>query len=226
MIKYRKAIIFCCERIEQCQVASIKKAVILHYNSKLPIRCRIRNDSVDNFFSAVLLDDIKFDMGKGDPIVVSLRDEDGTKTLGGSIVSVNVQDGFVRTVIILADNRVIPFERRKAARLYTSLYGIVSKDNMIVSDICIKDISEAGLGIYANADFDIGETVEIDMILQEEVRKTRCSVSRKALKYGKKLYGLVIIQDEESLSAVRKFIDAVQSYYMGLMSVMGDDNDV
>ena len=106
-------------------MTNINKAVILHYNSKLPIRCRIRNDSVDNFFSAVLLDDVKLDISKGDPIVVGLLDEGGIKTLGGNIVSANVQDGLARTMIILADNKIIPFERRKAARLSTSLWGCI-----------------------------------------------------------------------------------------------------
>ena len=206
-------------------MTNINKAVILHYNSKLPIRCRIRNDSVDNFFSAALLDNVKLDISKGDPVVVGLLDEGGNKTLGGSIVSVNVQDGFVRTMIILADNKVMPIERRKVARLSTSLYGIVSKDNMVVSDICIKDISEAGLCIYTNVDFDIDEQVEIDMVLLEEIGKIKCSVNRKMQKYGKKLYGLIIIQDEESTSAVRQFIESVQNYYAGLISIMGDDNE-
>lgn len=204
-------------------MTNINKAVILHYNSKLPIKCSIRNDSVDNFFSAVLLDGIKLGVNKGDPVVVGLLDEGGIRTLGGSIVSANVQDGLVRTMIILADNKVIPLERRKAARLSTSLYGILSKDNMIVSDICIKDISEAGLCIYANVDFEIDELVEIDMVLQEEVAKIKCNISRKMQKYGKKLYGLVITQDDESTSAIKQFIEAVQKYYSDLLSVMNDD---
>jgi hypothetical protein len=205
-------------------MTNINKAVILHYNSKLPIKCCIRNDSVDNFFSADLLDGIKLGISKGDPVVVGLMDEGIIKTLGGSIVSANVRDGLVRTIIILADNKVIPFERRKVTRLYTSLYGILSKDNMIVSDICIKDISDAGLCIYANADFEIGEQVEIDMVLQEEVAKIKCSINRKTQKYGKKLYGLIIMQDEESTSAIKQFIEAVHKYYLSLMSVMVVDN--
>lgn len=198
-------------------MTNFNKAVILHYNNNLPISCHIRNDSVDNFFSAELLGDVKLNISKGDPVVVGLLNEGGIDALGGSIVSANVQDGLVRTMIILADSKHVPLERRKAERLSTSLYGIVSKNNMVVSDICIKNISESGVCIYTNVDFDIDEQVEIDMIMQEEVGKFKCNVTRKMQRYGKSVYGLNIIHDEESTSAVKRFIEAVQKYYASLM---------
>lgn len=193
------------------------KAVILHYNSKLPIKCRIRSDRVDNFFSAELLDEIKLNPDKGDPIVVGLMNQDGVEAIGGSIVSVNIQDGLPRTLIILAEKKGVPAERRKSARVSTSLYGIISKNNMIVSDICIKDISESGVCIYTDVDFDVDEQVEIDIIMQEEVGKFKCRVVRKMQRYGKKVYGLVIILDEESVPALRQFIEAVKNYYASLV---------
>lgn len=198
---------------------NFNKAVILHYDSKLPINCHIGNDSVDNFFSAVLLDNVKLNMGKGDPVVVGLLAGGGYEAFGGSIVSANMQDGFTRTLIILSDNKNVAVERRNAARVSTSLYGIVSKNNMVVSDICIKDISETGVCIYTGVDFEINEQVEIDMVLQEEVGKFKCCIVRKMLRYGKKVYGLIIMHDEESILAVRRFIHSVKKYYAGLLSL-------
>lgn len=199
-------------------------AVILHYNSKLPIKCRIRNDSVDNFFSVVLLDAVKFDINKGDPVVVGLIDECGIKSQGGSIVSVEMQDGLVRTMLIFAENKNTNIERRKSIRVPTSLFGIISKDNMIVSDICIKDISETSVCIYTGVDFDINEQLEIDMILNEDVGKVKCTVVRKMQRYGRKIYGMTIIHDEESLSSIQLFIAAIKQHHLDLMSVLTDDN--
>lgn len=197
---------------------NFNRAIILHYDSKLPINCHIRNDNLDNFFSAVLLDEMKLNIGKGDPVVVGLLLENGYEALGGSVVSVNMQTS-ARTLIIFAESKSVPIERRGAARMSTSLYGIVSKNNMVVSDICIKDISETGLCIYTNTDFEVKEQVEIDMVLQDEVGKFKCCIIRKAVRYGKKVYGLIILHDDESITALRQFMQMVQKYYADLMSI-------
>lgn len=200
-------------------MTSLNKAVLIHYNSKQPINCNIRNDRVDKFFSAELTDGVRLNINKGDPVVIGLLTAEGIEMIGGSIASAVIQDGSVKSLIILADI-IISQENKNVVRYSTSLFGILSKNNMVVSDICIRGISETSLSMFSGFGLDIDELVEIDMFLKEGIEKYRCRVVKKQQKYDRHDYELEILHDDESLASIKQFASSIQSYHAEMMSTL------
>jgi hypothetical protein len=202
----------------------IKQAIIIHFESKEPILCSIKNNNVDNFFSVELLNELSLNISKGDPIVVGMLVNNNIEALGGSVVNIILNDGIVKSLIIVADKKSVPIERRINIRIPTSIYGVVSVSNMVVAEVCIKDISNSGIRIYTNTEFSIGELFEIDLFLLNEVAHFKCSIVRKSHRYDKKEYGLKIEHDNDSTELINKFIELICDYHKTLISGLLQNN--
>jgi hypothetical protein len=197
---------------------NLKKAIILHYESKIPILCYIKTSSVDNFFSVEFSDEISFSLHKGDPVVIGIPIDHNIEVLGGSVVNINYNNDSLKSLLIVTDSKRVPFERRKHIRLPTSLYGIISNDNIIISEACIKDISYSGLRIYTNSQFEIDDQVDINVFFLNETGLLKCSFVRKANRYEKMEYGLNIIHDKESMELIEKIIESIRNSYSFVIS--------
>jgi hypothetical protein len=197
---------------------NFRKAIILHYECKIPILCDIKNSSVDNFFSVELADEISFSLHKGDPVVIGILVEHNIEILGGSVVNIIYNNDSLKSLLILTDNKRVPFERRKHIRLPTSLYCVISKDNIIISEACIKDISYSGLRIYTNSQFEIDDQVDINIFFLDETGQLKCSFVRKANRYDKMEYGLNIIHDKESMELIERITESIRNSYSFVIS--------
>lgn len=194
------------------------QAVIIHFESKNPILCSIKNNSVDNFFSVELLNEISLNINKGDPVVVGMIKNNNIEALGGSVVSINSNNEIIKSMIIVADNKNVPNEKRKHVRIPISLYGVISANNMVVAETCIKEISFSGIRIYTHKELNIEELFDIDLFLLNEIANFKCRIVRKSQRYGKKEYGLKIEHDDDSTLLVNKFIESIHNHHKMLIS--------
>jgi hypothetical protein len=196
----------------------INQAVLIHFESKKPILCSVKNNNVDNFFSVELLNEVALNISKGDPIVIGLLVNDKIEALGGSVVNIILHDEMVSSLIIVADKKSVPVERRKHVRIPISIYGVISVDNMVVAEACIKDISSSGIRVYTHTEFNTGELFEIDLLLLNEIVHFKCSIVRKSHRYHKNEYGLKIEHDNDSIELMNKFIELICDNHKTLIS--------
>lgn len=177
-----------------------ESAVFVHYSSEKPLYGEIIRGRMGEFITAKLPNTDVSLFRRGDPLVIGQLDpyeETGVKCFGGNIVDTNKSQ---HIVLISPDKSFHDPERRQYTRHKVSLTGYIRSNVNKKEEICIKDISYSGVGLYSEKEIDVNSTVTIDMLLGGMLFTSDGTIIRKSTIYGRKEYGVQLLhRDKQSI---------------------------
>lgn len=183
-------------------------AVFAHYSSEKPLCGEIIRGRMGEFITAKVPGAEITLFRRGDPIVIGQLDpyeETGVKCFGGNIVDTNITQGHI---LISPDKAYRDQEKRQYIRHKVSLTGYIRSNINKKEEICIKDISYAGVGIYSNRDIDVNSTVTIDMLLGGMLYTSDGTIIRKNTIFDRNEYGIQLVhRDKQSIYYTQNCFD-------------------
>lgn len=184
-------------------------AVFVHYSSEKPLYGEIVRGRMGEFITAKIPANDTTLFRRGDPLVIGMLDpyeETGVKCFGGNIVDTNKAQGLM---LISPDKAYHDAEKRQYTRHKVSLSGYIRSNINKKEEICIKDISYSGVGIYSDRDIDVNSTVTIDMLLGGMLYTSDGTIIRKNTIYNRNEYGIQLVhRDKQSIYYTQNCFDA------------------
>lgn len=185
-----------------------ESAVFMHYSSEKPLNGEIIRGKIGEFITAkVFCSEINC-LKRGDPLVIGQLDpyeENGVKSFGGNIADTYKNQGMI---LISPDKLYVDVEKRQYARHKVSLAGYIRSNVNKNEEIWIKDISYAGLGIYAEKEMDVNCTITVDLFLGGKLYSSDGIIVRKSAAYGRNEYGIQLLhRDKQSIYYTQHCID-------------------
>lgn len=186
--------------------------VLRHYNRLKPINCTVISGDTNKMFTVELTDnECKYvEMVKGDPVLIGrLNDDDSMQVIGGSVIgSTQEPDKY----IICSNELAVmskEIEKRQYERHPTSLLGEIKQvDLNKKASICLKDFSYSGIGVYSTGDFEVEDSVEIQIYLSNTVVAYDGTIIRKTVNFGRNEYGISIIhRDKNSMYSTQSMLN-------------------
>lgn len=184
-------------------------AVFIHFSSEKPLIGEIIRGRAGEFITAkVFCSDINC-LRRGDPLVVGRMDsgeETGVKCFGGNIVDTYKSQSMI---LVSPDKVYDDVEKRQYTRHKVSLAGYIRSNVNKNEEMWIKDISYAGLGIYAEKELDVNCTVTIDFFMGGKLFTSEGIIVRKSAAYGRNEYGIQLLhRDKQSIYYTQQCIDS------------------
>ncbi len=184
--------------------------VLKHYAKLKPVRCTIISGDISKLIT-IKIDNIKGKDNcfiKGDPVILAMLGcDDELQLYGGRVIAITLNNDNY----IIFSKKVITnsaeLKRREFLRYPVSLLADVKlRGTSNWSDACIIDISYSGMRIYSKGNFEIGDTLELNMFLSNNILKFEAVVARKTKSFNREEYGIQIINKERSNVFITKNI--------------------
>ncbi len=176
--------------------------VLRHYNKFKPINCNYISGDTSKIFTVKIADSETTidEILKGDPVLIGMLDEkENLYVNGGSVLGANPKE----EQFIICSNSVVnlskELEKRQYERYPTSLLGDIKLTHTNKRETAyIKDLSYAGMCIYATGDYEVKDNVEISVYLSNSVSKYDGTIVRKSKNFGRNEYGISIIHRDKN----------------------------
>jgi len=186
--------------------------VLRHYNKLKPINCTVISGDTNKMFTVEFSDNEckSLEMVKGDPVLIGkLNDDDSLQVTGGSVVGITRQ---MDKYIICSDEIAVmskEMEKRQYERHPTSLLGEIKLVNSNKrASVCLKDFSYSGIGVYSTGDFEVDDSVEIQIYLSNSVAVYDGTIMRKTVSFGRNEYGISIVhRDKNSMYSTQAMLN-------------------
>lgn len=186
--------------------------VLRHYNKLKPINCTVISGDTNKMFTVEFSDNEckGIEMLKGDPVLIgTLNEDDSMQLIGGSVVGCTYQTD--KYIICSSEMAVMSkeMEKRKYERYPTSLLGEIKLVNSNKrASVCLKDFSYSGVGVYSTENFEVEDSVEIQIYLSNTVVVYDGTVIRKTVSFGRNEYGISIIhRDKNSMYSTQAMLN-------------------
>jgi hypothetical protein len=186
--------------------------VLRHYNRLKPINCTVISGDTNKMFTVELTDnECKYlEMVKGDPVLIGrLNEDDSIQVIGGSVIgSTQEPDKYIicsNELAVLSKE----IEKRQYERHPTSLLGEIKQvDSNKKASICLKDFSYSGIGVYSTGDFEVEDSVEVQIYLSNTVVAYDGTIIRKTVNFGRNEYGISFIhRDKNSMYSTQSMLN-------------------
>lgn len=176
--------------------------VLKHYAKLKPLRCTVVSGDINKLitikFDTIKSKDISFI--KGDPVILAMLGYDGELQLyGGRVIAITLNNDnyLIFSKRIKADSAEL--KRRKFFRYPASLLADVKLTGTSNwEDACIIDISYSGMRIYSKGNYEIGNILELNIFLSNNILTFEAVVARKTKSFNRNEYGIQIINKERS----------------------------
>lgn len=176
--------------------------VLKHYAKLKPVRCTVVSGDINKLIT-IRIDNIKrkdISFIKGDPVLLAMLGNDGELQLyGGRVIAITINNDnyLIFSKRIKADS--VELKRRQYFRYPASLLADVKQTGTSNwEDACIIDISYSGMRIYSKGIYEIGNSVELNIFLSNNILTFEAVVTRKTKSFNRNEYGIQIINRERS----------------------------
>ncbi len=176
--------------------------VLKHYAKLKPVRCTVVSGDINKLIT-IKIDSIKskdISFIKGDPVILAMLGYDGELQLyGGRVIAITLNNDnyLIFSKRIKAESAEL--KRREFFRYPASLLADVKLTGTSNwEDACIIDISYSGMRIYSKGNYEIGDILELNLFLSNNILTFEAVVARKTKSFNRNEYGIQIINKERS----------------------------
>lgn len=178
---------------------------ICHYSTVNPFKCEIIKTDDDTLTIKLVKQFAFLDFLEGDPAVIIIKEREKVYNIGCNIISIKPKENIL---VLRIDSLEPEAEQRRHERHPVSLYADVrlkGKDRKYIA--IVKDISFFGMKIFCKESFDLDETLQMDLYMQQKIIFIRAIVLRKTAYPHYYEYGLRIEYDNyDTLNYIKMYI--------------------